>query len=127
VVASRHMAAYNVAKAGVVALTESLHKDLYGMPVGVSVLCPMRVSTDVWESSAQNRSERLGGQGAYRRRSAEETAKMSGTILDAAFVAEGVLDAVRHSALYILPHEEARPIVRRRFDKIDAAFGRQGA
>jgi NAD(P)-dependent dehydrogenase (short-subunit alcohol dehydrogenase family) len=35
-----HMAAYNVAKAGVVALSETLAAELAGSGVGVTVLCP---------------------------------------------------------------------------------------
>jgi NAD(P)-dependent dehydrogenase (short-subunit alcohol dehydrogenase family) len=121
-VTSRYMAAYNVAKAGVVALTESLHKDLRDTPISVSVLCPMRVITNVWDTSAHNRPEELGGEAAFRRRPPEETETMAGTILDANYVAKAVLDGVRQKALYIIPHDEAQPILRRRFEKIDAAF-----
>jgi hypothetical protein len=82
----------------------------------------MRVTTNVWDTSAHNRPEELGGEAAFRRRPPEETETMAGTSLDANYVAKAVLDGVRQKALYIIPHDEARPILRRRFEKIDAAF-----
>ncbi len=122
IVPSLHLAPYNVAKAAVVALTESLHKDLRGTCVGTSVLCPMRVATRIWESSRKARPEPLGGSAAYRVRPPEEAARMVGEILDADYVAAIVLDCIRKKKLFILPHGETRSIIRRRFEKIDAAF-----
>jgi NAD(P)-dependent dehydrogenase (short-subunit alcohol dehydrogenase family) len=122
IVPSLHLAPYNVAKAAVVALTESLHKDLRGTSVGASVLCPMRVATRIWESSRQARPKTFGGSTAYRVRPPEEAAQMVGEILDADYVATIVLDSIRKKRLFILPHDETRPIIRRRFEKIDAVF-----
>lgn len=121
IVPSIHLAAYNVAKAGTVALTESLYKDLRGKNVGTSVLCPMRVATQIWESSRNARPESLGGAEAYHTRPPEETVQMVGEILDSDDVAEIVLDSIRKKQLYILPHRETKPIIKRRFDKISAA------
>ena len=121
-VVSKNMTSYNVAKAAVVALAESLAKDLYKSSIGVSVLCPMRVATNVWETSPRSRPAALGGAQAFRRRPPEVTAGMAGEILDVDYVAERVLDGVRKKTLYIVPHQEARPIIRRKFDKLDASF-----
>ncbi len=44
------MAAYNVAKAGVVALSETLAAELAGSGVGVTVLCPTFFETDIVRS-----------------------------------------------------------------------------
>jgi NAD(P)-dependent dehydrogenase (short-subunit alcohol dehydrogenase family) len=122
-VPSVNMAPYNVAKAGVVALTESLRKDLRGTPVSASVLFPMRVATNVWQTSALNRPDDLGGAAAFRSRPPAEVAQMTGGIADADSVAEMVVAGVRKDQLYIHTHAEARPILRRRFDRLDAAFG----
>jgi short-subunit dehydrogenase len=49
-VAAPRMAAYNVAKAGVVSLSETLAAELYGTGVAVTVLCPTFFKTDVVRS-----------------------------------------------------------------------------
>src|SRR3954451_10440789 len=51
---------YCVAKYGVVALAEVLHRELRDDNIGVSVLCPMRVGTNIG-SSERNRDARYGG------------------------------------------------------------------
>ncbi len=48
--AAPHMGAYNVAKAGVVALSETLSGELIGSGVGVTVLCPTFFQTDIARS-----------------------------------------------------------------------------
>ncbi|HJN93663.1 MAG TPA: short-chain dehydrogenase, partial [Dehalococcoidia bacterium] len=37
-----------------------------------------------------------------------------------------VVDAVKANRLYILPHEESRVSIRRRFERIDRTFEQQG-
>src|SRR5437867_13228314 len=54
---------YCVAKYGVVALAEVLHRELRPDGIGVSVLCPMRVETNIGQS-ARNRPPALGGPAA---------------------------------------------------------------
>ena len=118
-VANRELAAYNVTKAGVVALAESLQKDLRGTGIGVSVLCPMRVVSNI-ENAARNRPAELGlGQAA---RSDVEAGAQQGRILETDSVAELVLDGIRHNRLYIHTHKEAEPLVARRAERIGAAF-----
>ena len=51
---------YCVAKYGVVALAEVLHRELRDDNIGVSVLCPMRVGTNIG-TSERNREARYGG------------------------------------------------------------------
>src|SRR4051794_22186614 len=50
---------YCVAKYGVVALAEVLWRELRGHDIGVSVLCPMRVATNI-DASERNRGEAYG-------------------------------------------------------------------
>ncbi len=121
-VPSVHLAPYNVAKAGIVARTETLRQDLWGRNVGATVLCPMRVATRIWASSQATRPEEFGGGEAYRSRSSEETAQMTGDILDADDVAVMVLQAIRRNQAYVLPHKESREIIRHRSEKIDKSF-----
>ncbi|HWD56023.1 MAG TPA: SDR family NAD(P)-dependent oxidoreductase [Acidimicrobiales bacterium] len=112
---------YNAAKQAVVAMSETLYKDLEasGVPgVGVSVLCPGFVQTRIGESD-RNRPSWAPG------RDAEEAEEMRGLIKDLVSggippeqVAELVLDAVRTNTFYILTHPELRGALQTRFDDI---------
>ena len=59
-VSNRSLGPYSVSKAAVVSLAECLSKDLRDDGIGVSVLCPMRVTTNIDESH-RNRPAELGG------------------------------------------------------------------
>lgn len=122
-VANRNLAVYNVTKAGVVALAESLHKDLRDKPIGVSVLCPMRVDTHI-EQSNRNRPQELGGSAANRTSTEEERQAMRDRNLEVGPVADLIVAGIERGDLYIHTHSEAQRFVRRRFEKIDEAFGR---
>src|SRR5687767_9165350 len=54
------LGAYCVAKYGVVALMEVLHRELRPHEIGASVLCPMRVHTRI-DDSGRNRQSAYGG------------------------------------------------------------------
>ncbi len=112
---------YCVTKYGVVALSECLYRDLSGEGIGVSVLCPMRVQTNI-DASARNRPEELGGPSEPPPRSDEVERAMAGGTITADEVAEKVVDAIRKGELYIVTHPESRPFIRRRFERIDRAF-----
>jgi len=119
IVPNRNLGPYNVTKAGVVALAESLRKDLGGTGIGVSVLCPMRVTTNI-DQSYRNRPAELGSKiSAY---SDEERASLVGRPLEADSVADLVLAAIRRNQLYIHSHKEAEPLVRRRAERLCADF-----
>lgn len=114
------LSVYCVTKYGVVALTECLARDLRGTNVGASVLCPMRVETNI-DASERNRPPELGG---TERPSPprEGDRELVGRVISAEEVAQRVLDGIRRRELYIHTHPEARPFVRRRFERIDRAF-----
>ena len=111
---------YTVAKYGVVALAEVLHRELRETGIGVSVLCPMRVATDIG-SSHRNRPAELGGPDSRRPPPPQER-DLRGDVLDVDTVARQVIDAIGTSRLYILPHEESRQMIERRFARISRAF-----
>ncbi len=119
-VPNRHLGPYNVTKAGVVALAESVRKDVRGTGIGTSVLCPMRVFTNI-DASYRNRPDDLGGAQANTYTD-EEFGALQGRTLDADAVAALVLDAIRRNRLYIHTHAEAEALVRNRADRIIAAF-----
>jgi NAD(P)-dependent dehydrogenase (short-subunit alcohol dehydrogenase family) len=112
---------YCVAKYGVVALSECLARDLRAHGIGVSVLCPMVLQTNI-EKSERNRPAELGGPQASRPRTQEEQANLRGRVLSPELAAEKVVNAVKKNELYIHTHEEARAFIRRRFERIDRAF-----
>jgi len=114
---------YCVAKYGVVALAEVLQRELREDGIGVSVLCPMRVGTNIG-SSERNRTAAYGGADASPRVPEQGSANddLAGAVLDVDGVAAMVVRAIDDNQLYILPHPESRSFIRRRFERIDRAF-----
>ena len=111
---------YNATKQAVVAISETLYKDLQalGAPVGVSVLCPGFVQTRIAESE-RNRP------GWAPDREVEGAAELRGAVQDLVdggieptTVAERVIDAVRTDTFYILTHPELDIAITTRFDDI---------
>ena len=121
IVPNRDLGPYNVTKAGVVALAESLRKDLRGTGIGVSVLCPMRVVTNI-DQSARNRPAALGSGGVAETYSDEDRAALQGRTLTTAPVAELMLEAMRRNQLYVHTHREAEALFHGRAERIEAAF-----
>lgn len=113
--------AYNVAKAGVLALSETLFLELKitDSRIGVSVLCPGLMNTNILESS-RNWPEELGPRPADKRDPAEFAAlrEMMATGMSPDAVAEGVFNAMRADQLYVLTHPEFDSMIRERMDAI---------
>ncbi|MFE3794769.1 SDR family NAD(P)-dependent oxidoreductase [Nocardia tengchongensis] len=94
------MAAYNVSKAGVLALSETLAAELSGTGVTVTVLCPTGVRTNILEGvSIGDETVRLWGARLLR-----------WTGRSPAAIARGTLDAVDQGRLYVVPQIEAKAI-----------------
>jgi hypothetical protein len=87
------------------------------------VLCPMRVSTNIG-SSERNRPAEFGGPEASPRvaEQGDDNRDLAGRVLPVHEVAEHVVAAIGTDRLYIVPHEESRAMVRRRFERIDRAY-----
>jgi len=119
---------YCVSKYGVVALAEVLRRELRAYDIGVSVLCPMRVATNI-EHSERNRPDELGGPEASPPvlDQGEDNPNLAGRVLNVDDVAAQVMDAIVANRLYILPHEESRTPIRRRFERIDQTYAEQKA
>ncbi len=117
---------YSVAKYGVVALAETLRREVRQQNIGVSVLCPLRVETNIG-SSERNRTADFGGAAATPRPAAQTSSNivMAGEVMKPDEVATKVVDAIIANRLYILPHDESRELIRRRFQRIDATFDEQ--
>jgi len=92
------MAPYNVTKAAVVALSETLSGELGGTGVGVTVLCPSFFETNILRSSRKS--------GGIDSTAAEKMMKRSRVQADD--VARVALRAAQKNELYALPHIEGR-------------------
>jgi NAD(P)-dependent dehydrogenase (short-subunit alcohol dehydrogenase family) len=95
---SPSMAAYNVAKAGVVALSETLHGELRPHGVGVTVVCPMYFRTRLTE----------GARSYNEVRSQIIHEQLERSTLTAEYVADVALAAMRRKELYAIPGWQAR-------------------
>jgi NAD(P)-dependent dehydrogenase (short-subunit alcohol dehydrogenase family) len=109
---------YNVAKFGVVALTETLQLELEEdeSPIGASVLCPGAVATQIC-ASGRNR-ERAGFSAGEASEADETFSDLAGAIVDAGLppsaVAEQVLDAVTNKHFWIVTHPDWIDVVQER-------------
>lgn len=119
---------YAATKFAVVGISEGLAVEVKPFGIGVSILCPGVVHTNILES-ARNRSERYGpttpedtANPLYAR-----LAELVRTGMDPAEVARRVLAAIRDDELYVFTHSETREAVEERFRSILAAFDRTAA
>jgi len=101
------MSVYDVTKHGVVALSESMFKELTvtGAPIGVSVVCPGLIDTNIMRS-ARNRPEELAEEGKAGPM-AQAFGQALGDRLSGGYppseVAEQVLQGIRDGRFYIVP------------------------
>ncbi len=102
------LGAYTASKFGVVGLSEVLYAEMARYGVGVSVLCPGLVRTNL----ATNHPDRPAD--------ADPVAMDAG--IDPATVGEQVVASIRANELYIITHGEHRPLVAERVDRLVAAF-----
>ena len=115
-IATRGLGIYNTSKYAVVGLSETLAKDLTPYRIGVSVLCPMGVATQI-RDSARNRPSDFGNETP----SAAAPVELMGRTLAPATVAEMVLAAIRGNRLYVITHEESLEPLRRRHERLEQA------
>lgn len=115
---------YGVTKQGVVALSESLFSELRmaQAKVGVSVLCPGWVDTQLMDA-ARNRPQELtdptaGPLDPQSAAVAEMIRNFLKTGTAPSSVADQVVEAIRNEQLYILTHPEMDEIIKTRFDDI---------
>ena len=115
---------YNVSKHGVVTLSETLYGELQdaGSNVGVSVLCPGIIRTNL-RNSERNRPEHLRDIDAEAvRKRTENTPGFSDTVrlqaLPAEWAAECVFEGIKANRFYILTHDDHEGQIPRRHDAI---------
>lgn len=117
-IASQGLGVYNTTKYAVVGLSETLAKDLRPYGIGVSVLCPMGVSTRIRQSD-RNRPTALRNEGDAPR---GEGVDLIGRTLAPDAVARMTLGAIRTGQLYVITHEEGLEPLRKRFQRMERAI-----
>ena len=106
------MAPYAASKFAVVGISQCLYYELASTRVGISVLCPSWVNTNI-ATSYRNRPDQLGGslpaiEGGPM---TEVVAQLLATGLAPEVVADQVADAVRRRRFWVLTHRDTVPLV----------------
>jgi NAD(P)-dependent dehydrogenase (short-subunit alcohol dehydrogenase family) len=120
---------YCVAKYGVVALAETLAREARANGIGVSVLCPMIVETNLLANTERVRSADYGPATPSEAETVQQLASApdDDSVLNVEEVARLTTEAILANRLYVLPHRAARDSIRRRFERIDRTFEDQAA
>jgi len=125
-VGMQYLGVYCVSKFAVVALSESLERELRPHDIGVHVLCPMIVDTQIGANSARvlGRADptQAGPAGAGAQ---PPPGAMKGGVIPPEQVGEAVVRGIQRGSLYILTHPEQREYLKRRWLRQDAWFGEE--
>ena len=115
---------YSATKYAVVGMSEGWRAELKSKNIGVSVLCPALVNTNILDSY-RNRPQSYGGPRPLEDAQREQIRQMMDQGgMPANVVAAAVLEAVRADTLYIIPHPEYRALVEARLEAIERGFDR---
>jgi NAD(P)-dependent dehydrogenase (short-subunit alcohol dehydrogenase family) len=109
---------YSATKYAVVAMSEGWREQLKGRKIGVSVLCPGYVNTNIM-ASRRNRGADYGGPGQDPAGAGRILAERG---MDPLVVGQRVLEAVKADEDYVLTHWDFREAVEKRHRRIRAAF-----
>ena len=99
---------YQTAKAAVVTLSEAIRAELAQENIGVSVLCPGPVRTNIHELGKNRPAQFSVGDAFLAAEKAGEARVSFPSMLDPAEVGSMVLQALRNDELYIITHGEWR-------------------
>ena len=119
-VGMRWLGIYSASKFAVVGLTEALHRELGDHGIGVSVLCPMIVQTNINQNSIRNRPAPLRNPGEEPL--VPDAAAMAGSVIAPEEVARRVVRGIDRNDLYIFTHPEQREYLKRRWTRQDRMF-----
>ncbi len=112
---------YVASKYACVGYSESLRGELAPLGIGVSVLCPGMVVSNLGKTSVRNRPERFGPQAAPPAGPAAN-AELTARMMNPEDVGPVVVRGIRENRLHIFTHLAARAQVERRFAAILADF-----
>ena len=120
---------YNVSKYGVVALSEGLRGDLAERGIGVSVLCPGFIRTQIVNSvrNLPERFDRPSEAGLAAMRSSDLFKFIQDRVshgIDPSYVGELVREGIENDWPYIFTDVEFEPLIEARFAAIKQGFDR---
>jgi len=113
---------YVASKYACVGYSESLRGELAPEGIGVSVLCPGMVTSNLGATSARNRPARLGSQSAPSASGAPTDPTLAALMLAPEDVGPVVVRGIRENRLHLFTHLNARAQVEKRFAGILADF-----
>lgn len=116
---------YNTTKFAVVGLSETMRAELAGHNIGVSVLCPGFVNTNIF-TSERNRPDALRTQADSDSQpmDLEAYAEFLNSMIDPSVVGDMTLHAIQHDEAYIFTHPETAVGVSGRLAEIEASIAR---
>ena len=123
--ASAGSGVYNTSKFALVGLAESLRADLAPHRIGVSVLCPGPVQSELFESTAAVRPAALAATGSLPvipPGTSREDTPIFRTALAPDDVGRQVLRGIRRNDMHILTHPEIRPVLEARSAALKSAL-----
>jgi NAD(P)-dependent dehydrogenase (short-subunit alcohol dehydrogenase family) len=112
---------YSMSKYAALSLSEALEQELEGTPVGVSVLCPGPINTNI-ARGARNRPDHLGGPQIRANDEAVLAERLATTGLDPKKVGERVVDAIITKTFYAFVSAVPADLIKARHRRIEAAL-----
>jgi short-subunit dehydrogenase len=111
------MGIYTASKHAVLGLSDVMRRELASEGIGVSILCPAVVRTEIW-NAGRNRQQQFGGP----LHSPEEYRQFMATGLDPDDVGRTAVAGIKRGDFYVLTHPEVRRIAAERSEEVLAAF-----
>jgi NAD(P)-dependent dehydrogenase (short-subunit alcohol dehydrogenase family) len=112
---------YSMSKYAVLSLSEALEHELDGTNVGVSVLCPGPIATNI-ARGARNRPDHMGGAQIRANEEAVLAERLAATGLDPKKVGDRVVDAIRTKTFYAFVSAVPAEIIKTRHRRIEDAL-----
>jgi len=112
---------YSMTKYAVLSLSEALEHELQDTRVGVSVLCPGPIATNI-ARGARNRPDHMGGPQIRATDEATLAERLATTGLDPKKVGERVVDAIRTKTFYAFVSAVPADVIKARHRRIEEAL-----
>lgn len=117
------MEPYCATKFAVVAMSEGWQQQLAPKDIGVSVLCPGLVSTNIY-AGRRNRQHAVYGEADrdFGQAGLEQQRQWMAGGIDPLIVGQRVVEGVKDNDMYVFSHVEYEGVVRQRFERVMAGF-----